>query len=146
VDAYLATWTSGDPNRIAALYRDDATLTDGARNTRATGAAAIGSLANERFGGAAPSCDVRDIYVQTDDGDPRNSDNTDPKGGTVAGIAIVYRCEVGSGAAARALDSAALLIFGTRQARSFDNDPNGLIVSEEILHDAAGLAAAGLAP
>lgn len=144
--AYLEAWTSGDPERIAGLYRGDATYADGARGMRARGPAEIAALAQSRFGGGAAACSVRDVYVQTDDGDPRTSDNTDPRGGTVAGIAIGYRCEPGPSAGGQPLDGMTLLLFGTRQAGSFDNDPDGLIASEEVAYDAADLVAAGLAP
>jgi len=145
-EAYLAAWTSGDAQAIGRLYGDAATLIDGARGIRATGASAIGGLADQRFAGAVAVCEVRDLFIQLDGGDPRTSDNVDPRGGSVAGIAILHRCELGTSAEERPLDALATLLFGTRQARSFDNDPDGRIVSEEVLYDAAGLTAAGLLP
>ena len=143
-EQYLSDWASGDEQQIAQLYRPDSTFTDGARGTRATGATDIGRLADLRVGSATPACQVREVYIQTDDGDPRNSDNTDPKGGSIAGIAIAYRCDLGASGSGRPFDGLTLLLLGTRQAHSFDNDSDGRIVTEEILYDAASAIAAGL--
>jgi hypothetical protein len=145
-DAYLAAWTSGNPGTIASLYREDAVFNDGVRALTATGAGPIAGLAPVRWGGTLPRCQVQDVYAQTDNGDPSASDSGDPKGGTIAGIAIVHRCELPAAAGSGALDAVSLLIFGTRQPHSFDNDPRGLIVSEDVLYDPGTLTSAGVVP
>lgn len=154
-DAYIATWASADVARIAAMYSADAVFTDAARGVELSGPAQIARWGEpvlvigadgtrQRFGGNSPDCRVRDVFIQTDGADPRTSDNTDPKGGTIAGVAIAYACELGTSPGERPVEGLTLLLLGTRQARSFDNDLNGLIVSEEVLHDTATATRAGL--
>ena len=147
VDRYLAAWSSGDPARISALYRDDATFADGLLGAEASGAADIGLLGDTRFGGSTATCSPSDIYVQTNDGDPATTDNTDPDGGKIAGVALVYRCGLGTGGTAGPVSNVSLLLLGTRPAGDapIELDPNGLIVSEEVLHDPASLLSAGIA-
>ncbi len=97
VDRYLAAWSSGDPAEISDLYRDDATFADSLLGLEASGAADIGLLSERRFGSDSTAvCSPSDIYVQTNDGDPATTDNTDPDGGKIAGVALVYRCGIGA--------------------------------------------------
>ena len=140
---YLAAWSSDDPAQIAALYRDDATLADSLLGISASGADAIGGVGLGRFGSGAPACSVQDVYIQTNDGDPKTSDNTDPDGGKIIGIAIVHRCASAAGGS-QPIDGVSVLLLGTRQPKGFDLDPRGLIVSDETFHDADGLIATGV--
>jgi ketosteroid isomerase-like protein len=139
-DAYSAAWSSHDAARIAGLYRTDATLADSALGVSANGPAAIAGLAD----GPATSglrCVLRRSYLQTNDGDPSSSDNTDPLGGRVVGVGMVQGCETATG---KAVDRLSVVLFGTRQPTSFELDPNQLIVTEETFYDAAELVLAGL--
>jgi hypothetical protein len=140
-DAYSAAWSSHDAQRIAGLYRADATLTDSALGVSANGPAAIAGLAD----GTATSglrCVPRRSYLETNDGDPSTSDNTDPLGGRILGVGMVESCETATG---KSIDRHTVVLFGTRRPRSFELDANQLIVSEETFYDAADLVGAGLA-
>jgi hypothetical protein len=139
-DAYSAAWSSHDARRIAGLYRPDATLTDSALGVSANGPAAIAGLAN---GLVTPGlrCVLRRSYLQTNDGDPSNSDNTDPLGGRIVGVGMVQGCETATG---KSVDRLSVVLFGTRQPTSFELDANQLIVAEETFYDAADLVLAGL--
>lgn len=143
-DRYLAAWSSGDPEQIAALYRDDATLADSLLEVKVSGADAIGGVGPARFGSGAPACSVQDVYIQNNDGDPKTSDNTDPDGGKIIGLAIVHRCTPAAGSS-QAIDGVSVVLLGTRQPKGFDLDPRGLIVSDETFHDADSLVASGIA-
>jgi hypothetical protein len=148
VDRYLAGWSSGDPARISDLYRDDATFADSLLGVEASGAADIGLLSEMRFGSnSTVACSPSDIYVQTNGGDPVATGNPDPDGGKIAGVALVYRCGMGTRGKANPVSSVSLLMLGTRPAGNapIEIDPTGLIVSEEVLHDPAGLLSAGVA-
>jgi hypothetical protein len=139
-DAYSAAWSSHDAQRIAGLYRADATLTDSTLGVSAKGPAAIAGLA----GGRATSglrCVPRRAYLQTNDGDPSDSDNPDPLGGRILGVGMVQGCETATG---ESVDMLTVVLFGTRRPTSFELDANQLIVSEEIFYDAADLVRAGL--
>lgn len=129
-ERYTRAWSSNDPAAIAGLYRTDATLTDSLLGVQVTGATAIAGLGS----GVSTTCTVADIYVQTNDGDPATSDNKDPDGGKAVGIAVVQRCGTG-GSAKPAVDQVSILMLGTRPATNepIHLDPNGRIVSEEIL-------------
>jgi hypothetical protein len=148
VDRYLAAWSSGDPAQISALYRDDATFADDLLGVEASGAADIGLLSERRFGSdSTAACSPSDIYVQTNGGDPATTGNTDPDGGKIAGVALVYRCGTGTSGAASPVSSVSLLLLGTRPTGNapIELDPDRLIVSEQVLHDPAGLISAGVA-
>lgn len=75
----LSAWASGDERQIAQLYRPDSTFTDGARGSRAIGATDIGTLSDQRFGDTAAACQVRDVYVQTDEGIPARRTTPTPR-------------------------------------------------------------------
>lgn len=49
-DRYLAAWPSEDKERIAALYRDDASFSDSMLGIQAQGPVAISELGDKRFG------------------------------------------------------------------------------------------------
>ena len=70
-DRYLAAWSSGDKDRIAALYRDDAVFSDGMRGVQAQGAAAIGELGDTRFGSGGPLTLEGDRPLRPDQRRPR---------------------------------------------------------------------------
>lgn len=133
---YTQAWSSNDRAAIAALYSTDATLTDSLLGVQASGATAIAGLGS----GVTATCTVVAIYVQTNDGDPVTSDNTDPDGGKAAGIAVVQRCGTG-GSAQPTVDRVSILMLGTRPLADepIDLDPGGRIVHEEILRNPAAI-------
>jgi hypothetical protein len=147
-DRYLAAWSSGNESEIAALYSADATFVDSLLAIAGSGAVEIGGLSQQRFGVDTPrACAATDVYVQSNDGDPATSDNTDPDGGKAFGVAVAYDCSLGAGSTTRTISTLSLLLLGTRPNEDVapQLEPHGLIVSEEVLHDAASLAAAGMA-
>lgn len=147
-DRYLAAWSSGDEAEIAALYGADATFEDSLLAIAGSGAAEIGGLSQQRFGVDTPrACAATEVYVQSNDGDPATTDNTDPDGGKAFGVAVAYDCTLGAGSAARTISSVSLLLLGTRANGDVAPhlEPHGLIVSEEVLQDPASLVAAGMA-
>jgi len=132
VDRYITAWTSGDGRPIAALYADQAGFSDGLQGIEGQGPAAIGGLADERFGTGEVDCAPLHLYSQTN-GKP---------GGELIGVGIHYRCTLGTGTDARTIESLTMLELGTRLHNAFEPDPDGLIVREEVFHDAASLIAA----
>lgn len=145
-DRYLASWSSGDQSQVAPLYSAEATFLDSLLGIAGSGSVGIGGLAQQRFGVEPRACAATDVYVQSNDGDPAMSDNTDPDGGKAFGVAVAYDCSLGTGSTARTISSLSLLLLGTRANGDVapQLEPHGLIVSEEVLHDAASLAAAGM--
>ena len=143
-DRYLAAWSSGDKDRIAALYRDDAVFSDSMRGMQAQGAAAIGDLGDTRFGSGGPlTLEVIDLCVQTNDGlDP--STEQPPEQGAIIAVGIHYRCNLVVEGKPASVESLTTFDLGTRHEKSFDIDPNGLIAREEVFYDADSLLASGL--
>ena len=143
-DRYLAAWSSGDKDRIAALYRDDAVFSDTMRGIQAQGAAAIGELGDTRFGSGGPlTLEVIDLYVQTNDGlDP--SAEQPPEQGAIIAVGIHYRCNLVVAGIPTSVESLTTFELGTRHEKSFDIDPHGLITREEVFYDADSLLASGL--
>lgn len=130
-DRYLAAWSGDTADAVAAMYRDDATLSDTLIGVDAVGSAAIAETAEQRFGTAAPACQAIDLYGLTNGGIQ------------IIGLAIHAQC-VPSGAPSSAVESVFLLRFGSYAGDGFDVDADGLITSEEVYHDADSLTASGL--
>jgi len=130
VDGYVAAWSSGDATAIAALYGDDATLTDEILGLEASGADAIGALAEKRFGPAPVTIEVLDVYAWTDG----LSTPTDahPERGALIGVALHYRVTLDGSADAR--DVLVTLELGVRNPTGFDADPAGLIHRENVYY------------
>ena len=127
VDRYIEAWGSGDEEAIAALYANDATFTDAVLGIAASGPSDIASTRDARFGSGDAACEPIHLYAQTfgDEGD-----------GRVIGIGIQYRCTLGTG---EQVENLTMLELGTRLPDFFEPDPDGLIVREEVLHDAQSL-------
>ena len=120
---YARAWSAGDRAEIAALYREDATLADPMLAIDARGVEAISGSMDQRFGvGTDVACETLDAYAQMRNGRP------------VIGMAVRYRCTRADGDDVRATEAISVLHLGTRQGRSFDADPEGLIVHELVFH------------
>lgn len=138
VDRYLAAWTAHDPDAIAALYSDDATFTDSLLGLEAEGGAAIGALADQRFGSSEDlAIEVLDLYVWTDGYAPPTE--ASPDMGKLIGVALHYRAEVDSDGTAEVHEGLTTLELATRDEENLEADPQGLIHREEVYHDATTL-------
>ncbi len=114
-DRYLAAWSSGDKDRIAALYRDDAVFSDTMRGIQAQGAAAIGELGDKRFGSGGPlTLEVIDLYVQTNDGLDTSTEQP-PEQGAIIAVGIHYRCNLVVEGEPTTVESLTTFELGTRQ-------------------------------
>jgi hypothetical protein len=137
VDHYIAAWTSGDIDQIAAIYADDAVFTDSLFGIEAVGPEEIGGLADERFGTGDVTFEVLNVYGQTNG--YRAPTEGSPELGRVIGVGIHYRVSAGD-TGAPLLESLTTFDLGTRQRESFEPDPHGRITREQIFHDPATLA------
>jgi hypothetical protein len=144
-DRYLAAWSSGDRDQIAALYRDDASFSDSMLGLQAQGPAAIGELSKKRFGSAGKiTFEIIDLYVQTNGPEPPTEQQ--PEQGAIIAAGIHYRCDFVVEGKPASVESLTTFDLGTRHERSFDIDPDGLITREEVFYDADSLIASGLVP
>jgi hypothetical protein len=142
-DRYLAVWSSGDKDRIAALYRKDAVFSDTMLGIQAQGPAAISELGVKRFGTGGPvTFEIIDLYVQTNGPDPPIKSR--PDSGAIVAAGIHYRCNLVVDDEPATVESLTTFELGTRQGGSFALDPNGLITREEVFYDADSLVASGL--
>jgi hypothetical protein len=142
-ERYLAAWSSGDPDQIAALYQEDATFSDTLLGLRAQGATVISELGEERFWSSSPvSFEILGVDAQTNG--PYPAYEQQPDWGTIIGVGIHYRCALGGAGEAKAFEGLTTLELGTRMGSTFTCDPTGLIVREEVLYDADTLLASGL--
>ena len=83
-----------------------------------------------------------DLYVQT--GGPYQPKETQPWQGQIVAVGIHHRNTRVVDGTPKIVESRATFELGTRQKSAFAIDPNGLIVREEVFHDADSLLAAGL--
>ena len=145
-DRYLAAWSSGDKDRIAGLYRDDAVFSDSMRGIQAQGSAAIAEVGDTRFGSGGPhTLEVIDLYVQTNDGIDTSTEQP-PEQGAIIAVGIHYRYTLVVKGESTTGESLTTFELGTRQGNAFALDPGGLITREEVFHDADSLLASGLVP
>lgn len=143
VDRYLAAWSSGDKDRIAALYRTDATFSDTVLGLRAEGADAIAELSNERFGEEGPvTFKVIDLWVQTNGPAPPTKKR--PKDGVIIVVGIHYRSMLVVDGEPSTVEGLTTFELGQRAGDAFHHDPKGLIAREEVFYDADSLLASGL--
>lgn len=145
VDRYIGAWTARDSNEITALYGDDAAFTDSLLGLEATGTAAIGDLADKRFGSAGDlTIEVLDLYSWTDGyGQPSDGD---PYHGNLLGVTIHYRATLNDNGAEHIQEAVTTLELGHRYVSDdlythVDIDPDGLIHRETIYHEPASLLA-----
>lgn len=129
---YLAAWSGGGADAIAAMYRDDATFSDSLLGIEVEGSAAIAQIADQRFGTGAPSCSVIDLAGLTNGGE------------RIIGLAIHALCVPASGEPAGGVESVFVLRFGAYAGEGFEVDSGGLVTSEDVYHDAESLAASSL--
>jgi len=88
VDRYVATWTSGDPGHIAALYDENATFTDSFLQIDAVGLEEISGIATARFGQGDVTLEVVEIYAQTNGPDVPTDTNSEV--GEVIAVGLHY--------------------------------------------------------
>lgn len=129
---YLAAWSAGKADAIAAVYQEDASFSDTLLGIDVVGSAAIAQIADKRFGPGVPTCSAIDLYGLTNGGEQ------------IIGLAIHARCMPAGGQPSSGLESAFLLRFGAYVGDGFEVEASGLITSEEVYHDADSLAASGL--
>jgi ketosteroid isomerase-like protein len=142
-DRYLAAWSSGDKDRIAALYRKDAVFSDSILGVQAQGAGAISELGDKRFGSASKTAfEAIDLYVQTNGPDPPTVQL--PEQGAIIAVGIHYRSNMLVDGAAKTVEGLTTFELGTRRGSTFVPDPNNLITREETFYDADSLPASGL--
>ena len=142
VDRYLAAWTSGDAEVVAALYAEDAVFTDGLFGWEANGPGDIGALAERRFGPVDDfAVEVIALYGQTNG--HREPSEGRPDDGQVYGVAIHYRWTVLDGEG-HAVESLTTFELGSREMSGWSLHPDGLITEENVFHDVDTLLAAGL--
>jgi hypothetical protein len=140
---YLAAWSSGDKDRIAALYHKDATFSDTVLGLQAQGPAAISELSQKRFGSAGKvTFEIMDLYAQTNGYVPPTKQQ--PEQGAIIAVGIHYRCTLVVSGKPGTVESLTTFDLGTRREKSFDIDPDGLITREEVFYDADSLLASGL--
>jgi ketosteroid isomerase-like protein len=143
-DRYLAAWSSGDKDRIAGLYRDDAAFSDSMRGIQAQGAAAIAEVGDTRFGSGGPlTLEVIDLYVQTNDGIDTSTEQP-PEQGAIIAVGIHYRYTLVVKGESTTGESLTTFELGTRHEKSFAPDPSGLITREEVFHNPDSFLASGL--
>ena len=142
-DRYLAAWSSGNKDRIAALYRSDAVFSDTMLGLQAQGPAAIGASSQKRFGSAGKATfNIIDLYAQTNGYEPPTDGL--PENGAIIGVGIHYRCTLVVNGKSTTVEGLTTFELGSRQGKSFAPDPNGLITREEVFYDADSLLASGL--
>lgn len=138
IDRYLGAWTSGESGQIAALYADDAVLTDSLLGIDVVGSDAISSLADERFGSNPDiTLEVLAVYAQTN-GHYAPTEEL-PEQGDVIGVALHHRV-LARDTADVILESISAFELGYRHSDSFEPHPDGLITREEVFHDSATLS------
>lgn len=142
VNRYISAWTSGDAQKIAALYRDDAVFEDTLRNIQVQGSASIAKLAQERFGPAENNTiEIVDLIVQTNGPDQPSSQFPDK--GIIIAIGIHYRWTTMIDRVSIPLDGLTVFELGVKNKGSFDIDPDGLIVRERFFYNPDSLLALG---
>lgn len=129
VGGYLEAWSSGDPQRVAARYAENAILTDTLMGIRATGKEQIGALAATRFGSDRITLDLIRVFALTHGPDPATADN--PETGPVIAVGIQCRYQDPDGSTRVILTT---FEIGTRLRRGFDLHPDGLITREDVFH------------
>ncbi len=144
-ERYLDSWSSGEQDRIAALYGEDARFSDTMFGLQAEGSEAIAELGSKRFGpDSTVTFEIIDLYAQTNGTDPPTEQL--PEHGAIIGVGIHYRATVVAGSRSATIDGLTTFELGTRIGQAFALDPDGLIDREEVFYDVDSLVAAGLIP
>jgi len=142
---YVAAWSSGNEEKIAALYADDAVFEDTMFGLEGEGSSAIARLADERIGPKANAkLEVLGLAAQING--PSAPTETQPDQGGIIAVAIHYRWTATIDDDEMTGEGLTTFELGTRMKSSFEPEPDGLITREEVFHDAESLITAGMAP
>ncbi len=132
VDRYMAAWSAGDVDDIAALYADNAVFTDSLLGLHAVGPGAISGLVDERYGSGDFTVELLGVYGQTN-GYQSPTDES-PELGRLVGIGIHYRVS-DEDTGVIVLESLTTFELGHWQPGSSNRNPRGLITREEVFHE-----------